>query len=78
MQYQWKVHNIGARWYNPKGLTSPLLVSKPGQKPATEWRLSLFMIHPEISEDEEDTYRPLRRTPSQLTVSAHVTLEIKS
>ena len=75
VQYQWKVHNIGARWYNPKELTSPLLVSKPGKKPATEWKLSLGMIHPEVSEDEKDTYHHLRQTPSQLTVSAGVSLE---
>ena len=75
LQYQWKVHNIGARWYNPQGLTSPLLSSKSGQKPATEWKLSLGMVHPEISKDEENTYAHLRRTPSKLTVSARVTLE---
>lgn len=33
------------------------------------------MIHPEVSEDEKDTYYHLRQTPSQLTVSAYVTLE---
>ena len=33
------------------------------------------MIHPEVSEDEKDTYHHLRQTPSQLTVSAYVTLE---
>ena len=41
----------------------------------TEWKLSLFMIHPKVSEDEKDTYRHLRQTPSQLTVSAGIDLE---
>jgi hypothetical protein len=75
VQYQWKVHNIGARWYNPQKLTSPKLSSKPGQKPATEWKLNLGMDHPQVSDDEKDTWRHLRRTHSQLTMHAGITLE---
>ena len=75
LQYHWKVQNIGARWYNPKELTSPLLSSKPGQKPATEWKINLGMLHPKVSNDEEGTYAHLRQTPSQLTVYASVNLE---
>ena len=75
VQYQWKVHNIGARWYNPQELTSPLLSSKPGQKPATEWKLNLGMVHPQFSEDQEDTYAHMMQKHSQLAVNARVTLE---
>ena len=48
---------------------------KTWTKPATEWKLKLGMIHPEVSKDEKDTERHLRQTPSQLTVSAGITLE---
>ena len=76
LQYQWKVHNIGARWYNPQGLTSPQMSSNPGQKPATEWKLTLYMNHPQLSDEErEHHYDTLRRIPSQLPVSASLSLE---
>jgi hypothetical protein len=77
VQYQWKVHDISTRWYNPQALTSPLLNSKPGQKPATEWKLSLRptqlgQTRVTKAQDSEDSQK---RTPSQITMCAGVVLE---